>query len=80
MSKVQLPTSLYALAIGCKKHRNFKILATGFVGISLLFLTAFWGHALFGCKGERYMTLLGSCFISSAHFLNYRRCQLKSCS
>ncbi|NRA45852.1 MAG: MerC domain-containing protein [Oligoflexales bacterium] len=75
-----LPTSIYALSMGCKNHRNLPILATGILGISILFVTAFWGHDLFGCKGEKYMTLLGSCVISCAHFLNYRRCQVKSCS
>lgn len=75
-----LPTSLYALTWGCQKHRNFQILAAGFAGIAILVITAFWGHDLFGCKGERYMTLLGACVISSAHFLNYRRCQITACN
>ncbi|MEM7383277.1 MAG: MerC domain-containing protein [Bacteroidota bacterium] len=74
-----LPTSLFALTVGCRKHRQWPLLILGLAGVSLLSLTAFWGHDLFGCKGEKYMTLFGSCLVVIAHFLNYRQCQKRSC-
>ena len=70
-----LPTSLIALAMGCKKHKRFTFLGIGLLGLVVLVFAALWGHDLLGCKYERYLTLTGSLIISIAHINNYRLCR-----
>ena len=75
-----IPLSLFGLTLGCRKHKNVKILSTGFVGIAVLALTAFFGHDLAGENGERLATLFGASLIAIAHIRNYMSCQSGNCS
>ncbi|WP_370980895.1 MerC domain-containing protein [Agaribacterium sp. ZY112] len=75
-----IPTSLYALSLGCKKHKRYRLLAIGVVGLSLLVLALTLGERLFGESGEKIFTALGSALIAIGHFYNYRLChQHKNC-
>ncbi|MFK7873719.1 MAG: MerC domain-containing protein [Oligoflexales bacterium] len=74
-----LPTSLATLWMGCHKHKEYGFLAVGLLGLSILAFAAIWGHALFGCKYEKYITLLGSGLISFAHIKNYFKCKHENC-
>ena len=75
-----LPTSLITLAMGCKKNQKNTFFIIGLVGLSILIFSTFWGHQLFGCKYEKYLTLLGSLIISFAHINNYLLCRKNKCN
>lgn len=70
-----VPISLFALTMGCKKHKNFTMLLIGAVGLIILTVAAFFGHDLLGEKLEKIFTLVGALTIAVAHIWNYRLCQ-----
>lgn len=74
-----IPTSLFSLTLGCKHHRNSKVLLLGFIGISILTITQITGHDILGELGEKIFTLVGSSFTVLGHYLNHRLCRKKDC-
>ena len=74
-----LPTSLVALTVGCRRHRDTLTIALGAVGLMTLGIAAFWGHELFGLFGERVVTMLGGLVLASAHIQNFRCCRHVDC-
>jgi hypothetical protein len=74
-----IPTSLIALAMGCKKHSDYKVLLIGITGLSLLILAAVLGHDFLGENGEKWFTILGAVIIVIGHILNHRLCQRSLC-
>lgn len=75
-----LPTSCIALFIGCRKHRDILIAATGIVGMLILIIVAFFGHDLFGISGEKIATSVGGIILAISHTLNFRACQQLICA
>lgn len=80
MLVVVLPTSLIAIGMGCRRHRDAFVLTLALIGISLLVLAVLVGEALYGAWGERGLTLVGSAFVAVAHVQNYRRCRRAGCA
>lgn len=74
-----LPSSLLALALGCRKHGRPDVLLTGLVGLILLSLAAFFGHELFGEIGEKAATVLGALIIAIGHIRNQSLCRAVQC-
>ncbi|MCP3908899.1 MAG: MerC domain-containing protein [Oceanicoccus sp.] len=74
-----IPTSLLALSMGCKKHRDYRVLLLGIAGLSLLIFAAFFGHDLLGERGETAFTVFGAIIIATGHLLNHRLCQHSHC-
>ena len=74
-----LPTSVIALFLGCRKHKQFLIAATGIIGISILVAVSFWGHDWLGIAGEKVATSIGGVVLALSHYLNYRACQNTTC-
>ena len=68
---IVLPTSVYALFMGCKQHKRYKLLFIGFLGLTLLVLALWIGNEYW----EKVFTLVGSAVIASGHYWNYRLCQ-----
>jgi len=78
-----VPISAYALTIGCKQHRRYRVFFTGAIGLSLLVIAALFGHDILGEAGEKTLTVIGTIVIALGHVWNYRLCQNKddcSCS
>ena len=76
-----IPTSLYALSIGCKKHQRYRLLSWGISGLILMLTAVFFGNDIAGESGEKILTLLGAILVVVAHWGNFRRCQQhKSCT
>ena len=75
---VVLPVSIYALTLGCRKHKNMGVLLVGLSGLLLLFLTALFGHDLAGETGERLLTLAGAGIIAASHARNFQLCRERS--
>lgn len=75
------PTSIYALTVGCKRHKRYRLLALGVAGLTLLILAVLLGHEITGEYGEKALTVLGASLIAAGHFANFRLCQQhKDCS
>jgi hypothetical protein len=74
-----LPTSLVALTVGCRRHRDTLTIVLGAIGLTTLAITAFWGHELFGLSGERVVTTIGGLVLASAHIQNFRCCRHVDC-
>lgn len=74
-----LPTSLIALTVGCRKHKDRMTMVLGVVGLITLTFTAIFGHELFGILGERIITTLGGLILATAHIQNYRCCRKEDC-
>lgn len=74
-----LPSSLIALTIGCRKHKDTLTLALGATGLIILALTALFGHDWFGFLGERIATTVAGVILAGAHFRNFRCCRAADC-
>ena len=74
-----LPTSLIALTIGCRKHKDRLTLVLGTVGLVVLTFTALFGHDNFGYLGERIVTTIGGLVLALAHIQNFRCCRTVDC-
>ncbi len=79
MMLVILPISLIALTIGCRQHRDRLTVILGGIGLSVLTITALFGHNLFGLTGERLVTSVGGVILALAHIQNYRCCRQDDC-
>jgi len=74
-----VPISLFALTMGCKKHKSFSMIMIGAVGLVILSVAAFFGHDLLGGELEKVFTLVGAMTIAVAHVWNYRLCRSTGC-
>ena len=70
-----LPTSIYALTLGCKKHKRRQFLMTGLFGLTFLLSAVLLPESLLGEMGEKALTLIGAALIAFSHVNNYRLCQ-----
>ncbi len=74
-----VPTSVIALSVGCRKHKNLKTAALGTLGLGILIVASIWGHELVGYLGERLMVTAGGAILAISHIINYRLCRTDSC-
>lgn len=70
-----VPTSLFALTMGCRKHKRYRIFLWGATGLVTLGLAAYLGHDTLGELGEKLLTLVGACIIAFGHLRNHRLCR-----
>ena len=75
MIVVVLPSSVYALTLGCKKHKRYRLLILGSIGLTLLVMALFFGEERIGEDGEKILTVLGAGFVAVGHWFNFRLCQ-----
>lgn len=74
-----VPLSLIAAFLGCKKHKNPKVLTGIITGLFILVTTAFFAHDLVGESGEKALTVLATVILAIAHWYNYSLCRAQSC-
>ena len=70
-----IPSSLFALTLGCKKHANKTVLLIGALGLSCLLLAFALGGNVLGEWGEKSLTLMGAAIIAFSHIKNFKLCQ-----
>ena len=70
-----LPSSIYALSMGCKQHEQYHVFIMGIIGLSLLVLALLLGEERIGEMGEKLLTLVGASFVAVGHWLNFRLCR-----
>ena len=71
-----IPSSVYALTLGCKQHKRYRLLTMGAIGLSLLVLALVLGEDQIGETGEKVLTIVGAGFIAIGHWLNLRLCRV----
>jgi len=71
-----VPSSVLALMLGCRRHRDAWVLGLGLAGLSFLVLAVALGHVEYW---ERPMTLGATALIVVAHVRNYRLCRGDRC-
>jgi hypothetical protein len=76
---VVVPFSAVGLGLGCRQHRNRRVIGLGLLGLATLCFTALVGHDLLGELGERVLTVGGACIIAAAHVCNFRLCRRAPC-
>jgi hypothetical protein len=70
-----IPTSVYALSLGCKKHKKTSVIIIGVLGLSCLIVAFVLGANSLTEFGEKSLTTLGALIISYAHVKNFKLCQ-----
>lgn len=71
-----LPTSLFALLSGQRRHEDRSVFAIGLVGLAILITTALAGHELMGELAERAATVIGSSLVALSHYRNFKLCHV----
>jgi len=70
-----IPISLYALMLGCKKHKTPSIVTIGLLGLVCLIGAVMLGESYLGESGEKLLTVLGATLVALSHYQNYSRCK-----
>lgn len=53
-----VPTSFYALTLGCKQHKRYRFLSTGFTGLAFLVCAVVFGESMLGEVWEKFFTVI----------------------
>jgi uncharacterized membrane protein len=72
-----VPSSIIALTLGCRRHRDAWVLGFGVIGLTLLLTTAAIGHVELW---ERPMMFGATALIVAAHARNYHLCRSDRCT
>lgn len=72
-----IPTSLFAITLGCKQHNRYQLFVLCVIGLAMLFSALILEERI-GETGEQVLTVLGSSLIVIGHWLNYRLCRQQS--
>lgn len=70
-----MPTSIYALTMGCKKHKSTSTVYIGALGLCALIAAVILGESNLSEIGEKLLTTAGALIIAFAHVRNYKLCQ-----
>ncbi|MGL5079335.1 MAG: MerC domain-containing protein [Waterburya sp.] len=74
-----LPTSVFAISQGCRRHKDRLVLVFGSLGLMILFGTAMFGEQVLNEDSERIATVLGAMSLVFGHYRNYSRCLRSKC-
>ncbi len=74
-----LPISIFALSIGCHRHKKSGVLVLGVLGLGALIFAVLLGHDVLGEIGEKVVSVLGASLIALGHWRNHRLCQRLDC-
>ena len=70
-----VPTSVIALASGCRLHGRLGLVAFAGLGILVLLSPFMLGHEIVTPALEKGLTLLGSAIVATVHIMNFRLCR-----
>lgn len=74
MAVAVFPSSIYALTMGCRQHKRYRLFFLGSIGLTLLLLAVVLGEDGVGEVGEKILTVVGAGFVAAGHLLNFRLC------
>ncbi len=69
-----IPTSVYALTLGCRQHKRYRLLILGITGLAMLITALLLEGTGIGEVSEKPLTVLGAALIAIGHGFNYRLC------
>ena len=75
-----VPTSIFALTVGCRNHKTTFFLPCGILGLLMLVSAVMLGEAALGELGEKGLTMFGAILVAYSHFRNYQICKNLDCS
>lgn len=75
-----LPAAVLAFGIGCRRHRDRRVLLLGVIGVAGMALSVAVLHDLAGEAGERIGTVVSAAILIAAHYRNFRLCRSSDCT
>jgi len=69
---VVVPVSVFAFALGFRRHARKAIIVWGVVGISILVFGATIAHANYGVTVDTLVTMVGAIVLATSHYFNNR--------
>lgn len=73
-----VPTSAYAITMGCRQHRRYRLVIFGLIGMFFMISAVALGEAFLGSiteTWEKVLTLIGAGTLALGHAWNYRLCR-----
>ena len=70
-----IPTSVFALTLGCRKHKRYRVALLGTIGLVIIVAALFVEGLASGEMWEKILTVIGATFVAVGHLLNFRLCQ-----
>lgn len=74
-----LPTAGLATFLGCRKHKDRKVVALTVVGLLLLGMAVYFGHHLHSHLADKLLTIAGGVTLAFGHVRNFRLCRQFDC-
>lgn len=68
-----IPVSVFAFAVGFRRHRNWTVIGAGVLGMAVLAIGGTYVHSHYGLAADRALTICGSIILAVAHFFNSRQ-------
>jgi len=65
--------------LGCRKHRRWRLVSVGIVGLVLLVGAALGGHDFFGELIEKSAPVICAGLVALSHVMNFRKCRALDC-
>ena len=72
-----IPTSIFSLLMGCKQHKQYRLLSIGFIGLLFLISATLVEGLAHGEFLEKALTVIGACILALGHYSNFRLCNKK---
>ena len=69
---VVIPVSVFAFALGFRRHASKKIIAWGVAGVAILAFGATIAHANYGATVDTLVTMVGAIVLATTHYFNNR--------
>ena len=70
-----VPASVVAIFLGCRRHKDFKVIMLGVVGLCFLVAGTFAATVY----QDSALTFVGAFIMASGHLRNFRLCRKDSC-
>ena len=67
-----IPVSVFALALGFRRHRHKGIVIAGVVALGIVTLGGTIAHEHYGLFADRLLTISGSLALAATHYRNFR--------
>ncbi|MEM7581891.1 MAG: MerC domain-containing protein [Acidobacteriota bacterium] len=74
-----VPSALLAFTLGCRRHKDRRVLVLGALGIVGMVVAGTVLHDLLGETAEKLVTLGAAALLIAAHFRNFKLCRAASC-
>jgi len=69
---VVVPVSVFALALGFRRHASKAIIAWGIAGVVILVFGGTIAHANYGATVDTLLTMVGAIVLATTHYFNNR--------